>query len=126
MSVTREFICVLCPNGCSIEAVMEGNPLRFFASSGARCPRGEAWLLQEIENPLRMISSSVRVKNGDHPLVSVRTSSPIPLSKVFAVMEEIMALEVDAPVEVGELLLSFPANCNANIISTRRISEFTF
>lgn len=121
MSVTREFICVLCPNGCWIEAMMEGNPPRLLASSGARCSRGEAWLLQEIENPLRMISSNVRVKNGDHPLVSVRTSAPIPLSKVFAVMEEIMALEVDAPVGVGQLLLSFPANCNTNIISTRRV-----
>ncbi|MBP8784245.1 MAG: DUF1667 domain-containing protein [Synergistaceae bacterium] len=122
MSVTREFICVLCPNGCWMDAVMEGNPPRLLASSGARCHRGEAWLLQEIENPLRMISTNVRVRNGAHPLVSVRTSSPIPLFKVFAVMEEIMALDVDAPVDVGQLLLSSPANCDTNIIATRRVS----
>ena len=64
--IEKEFICVVCPNGCSIKAQYEeGNPPKLISAEGMRCPRGKTWIQQEIENPMRTFSTSVLVDGGD-------------------------------------------------------------
>ncbi|QTX32069.1 DUF1667 domain-containing protein [Aminithiophilus ramosus] len=118
----REFVCVVCPNGCllSLEISAE-KPAKLLSLSGQGCPRGEIWARQEIENPLRTIASSVLVADGDFPLVSVRTDAPIPLASVPAVMAEIRRLSVEAPVRIGDVLLAGPAGTACNVIATRSV-----
>ncbi|MDR1917116.1 MAG: hypothetical protein LBQ58_11140, partial [Synergistaceae bacterium] len=67
--IKGEFICVVCPNGCAIDALFsrgtsEARP-RLISSEGWKCPRGEEWIKQEVEFPMRTISTSVLVNNGD-------------------------------------------------------------
>ena len=92
---------------------------------GHRCPRGELWARQEVENPLRTLTSSVLVRGGDFPLASVRTSRPIPLERIGAVMEEIRSVSLDAPVEIGTVVLSRPGGCDTEIVITRRVRSRT-
>ena len=59
--------------------------------------------------------------SGDAPLASVRTDRPIPLARIMDVMEEIRKVTVDAPVEIGAVVLSRPAGCDTDIIVTRSV-----
>ena len=87
--IEKEFICVVCPNGCSIKAQYEeGNPPKLISAEGMRCPRGKTWIQQEIENPMRTFSTSVLVDGGDFLEASVRLTKPVPLAKVFDVMDK--------------------------------------
>ena len=123
---TREFTCVVCPNGCSIAVDVDDdeNPV-VTRVQGNVCRRGEAWARQEVENPLRTLTSSVLVRGGDFPLASVRTSRPIPLERIGAVMEEIRSVSLDAPVEIGTVVLSRPGGCDTEIVITRRVRSRT-
>ena len=121
---TRELTCVVCPNGCSIVVNVDNdeNPV-VTKVQGNICPRGEAWARQEVENPMRTIASSVPVQGGDFPLASVRTNRPIPLAEIREVMKEIRQVSLEAPVEIGDVVLSRPAGCDTEVIVTRRVQS---
>lgn len=120
----NELICVVCPNGCLIDAEFtESNPPHLIAFEGHKCPRGENWVRQEIENPMRTFSSSVLVKHGNFITGSVRTTKAVPLSKVMTVMEEIRKLSPEAPISVGDVLLRNPAGVETDIIATRSVDR---
>lgn len=118
----KEFICVVCPNGCSIEVKYEeGDPPKLISSEGARCPRGKSWAQQEIENPMRTFSSSVIVTGGEFLEASVRLTKPISLSKVFDVMKEIKKIKLQAPLKIGDVVLTNPAGTETEVIVTRNV-----
>lgn len=87
-------ICTMCPNGCRIN-------IRDF--TGGKCSRGEAYARNETENPRRILTSTVRIKDtGD--IVSVRTDRPVPLSLIKEGMKIIGSIEVGAPVKLNQVL----------------------
>lgn len=123
MSV-RELICVVCPNGCQLSVEIGDGPDPVVSSvSGHTCPRGETWARQEIETPMRTISSSVLVRGGTMPMASVRTDSPIPLGKIFQVMDEVRSTTVEAPVRIGDIVLDGPAGTDCRVIVTRHVPK---
>ena len=121
---TREFTCVVCPNGCTIVVDVDDDETPVVTRvQGNVCRRGESWARQEVENPMRTIASSVPVDKGDFPLVSVRTNRPVPLAKIREVMEEIRRVSLSAPVEIGDVIVPSPAGCDTEVVATRRIRK---
>ena len=54
--MTRSFTCIICPNGCEITAEYEGSAVH--AVQGAACPKGDAYVRQELTDPQRNIATS--------------------------------------------------------------------
>jgi CxxC motif-containing protein len=120
----KEFTCVVCPNGCPIVVNIDNDVTPVIAQvQGSVCKRGEEWVHQEMENPMRTIASSVPVRDGDGLMASVRTSRPIPLAKILQVIEEIKRVSVQAPVSIGDVILRNPANCDTEIVATRSVER---
>ncbi len=61
-----EIICITCPKGCHLQ-VDENND---YAVTGHSCPRGEAYGKNELKNPVRTLTSTVRLSGARTPLVS--------------------------------------------------------
>jgi CxxC motif-containing protein len=121
---TKEIICVVCPNGCQLRAEIKDDPVMEVVNlDGNLCEKGLEWAKQELVNPMRTISSSILVEGSDCDLVSVRTDAPIPLNRIFDVMNVIKAIKIKAPVRIGDLLIQAPAGTSCNIIATRNISS---
>ena len=120
----KELICVICPNGCQLQAeIQEGEQPVVTGVTGNLCDKGPEWAKQEIVNPMRTIASSVLVEDGDFPMVSVRTDSPIPLKRIFEIMEEIKAARLTAPVRIGDVIIEKVAGLSCNIIATRNVKK---
>ena len=111
----KEFVCIVCPEGCSISATVEGSNITV---SGNKCKRGAEYVKQEISDPRRNIASSVAVSGGVRSLVPVKTASPIPKDKIFEVMEEIKATVAPAPIIAGQLIIVNVAKTGCNIVAT--------
>ncbi|MGO9021015.1 MAG: DUF1667 domain-containing protein [Syntrophobacteraceae bacterium] len=121
---TKDLVCVLCPNGCSVRVdIEESLQVCILNLEGCLCEAGRKWAEQEIHNPVRTVAGSIFVEDGDMPLVSVRTDTPIPLDKILAVMEVIREKKVQVPVANGDLLICNPAGVCCNIIATRPIAR---
>ncbi|MDB9822276.1 DUF1667 domain-containing protein [Deltaproteobacteria bacterium] len=121
----KELICIICPNGCQLQAdiIEEGAQPVVKDVTGHLCEKGPEWAEQEIVNPMRTIASSIMADQGDFPLVSVRTDSPIPLKNIFDVMKEIKAYRLTSPVKIGDVIIEKVAGLPCNIIATRNVQK---
>lgn len=120
----REFTCIICPNGCEIIADIEKNAdgsLDIRSIGGAACPKGEAYVKQELTNPMRNIATSVLVKGGVLPLASVRLTSPIPKERIFDAMSEIRRHTLTAPVKTGAVVVKGLLGYDSDVIVTKDI-----
>ena len=61
--------------------------------------------INEVTNPVRIITTTAKVMNGSSPVVSVKTKEPIPKELNFKCMEEINKVEVQAPVKIGDIII---------------------
>ncbi|MCI9584725.1 DUF1667 domain-containing protein [Clostridiaceae bacterium] len=119
--MTREFTCIICPNGCEIQAETDQGSL--ISLTGHTCPKGEAYVKQELTDPRRNIATSVLVKGGELPLASVRLTSPIPKNQIFAAMEAIRKLSLTAPVNAGDVVLKGILGNDSDVIVTKSVSK---
>ena len=117
----KEFTCIICPNGCSIEAeVMDGQVL---SVEGALCPKGREYVRQELTDPQRNIATSVRVMDGGLPLASVRLTKPIPKDRIFDAMDEIKKISLTAPVEAGTVVIAGILGYDSDVIVTKSVDR---
>ena len=119
MLMKRKFTCIVCPNGCEIEIIVENNEI--VAIDGALCKKGEEYVIQEMYNPKRNIASSVKVINGENSLVSVRLTEAIPKAEIFNVMQEIIKAKMQAPIHVGQIVIKNILNLNVDVIATKEV-----
>ena len=111
----KELTCIVCPRGCRLK--VDDN----MVVTGNSCPRGEKYAINELTNPTRTITSSIRVNNRPYTLVSVKTDKPIPKDKMFDVMKEIDKLSIDAPTRIGQVVLTNVLGTDVNIVITKDI-----
>lgn len=117
----REFTCIVCPNGCEIAAELDGD--KIVSITGAACKRGTAYVEQELTCPKRTIASSVIVKNGELPLVSVRLNTAVPKEKIMDVMTEIKKVRLEAPVRIGDCVIENVLGLGSDVIVTKNVER---
>ena len=115
----REFTCIMCPQGCDIKVELEDGVIK--SVTGNTCPKGEAYVTQEIQNPMRNIASSILVDGGELPLASVRLSGVIPKDRIFDVMAEIRRVELPAPVHEGDVAIADVLGLGVDVIVTKDV-----
>ena len=111
----KELTCIVCPRGCRLR--VDDN----MEVTGNACPRGKIYAVNELTNPTRTITSSIRVSNRPYTLVSVKTDKPVPKDKMFDVMKEIDKLSVKAPTRIGQVVLANVLGTGSNIVITKDI-----
>jgi len=115
----KSLTCILCPNGCAIEAEQEGKQV--ISLSGNLCLRGEEYAEQELLTPLRSIASLVKLDGGELPLVSVRLTKPVPKDRLMDVMAEIKKQTLTAPTRIGQVVIANVLGLNSDVIVTKNI-----
>ena len=119
MSEIKNITCVSCPMGCALEVTFDDTGA-LANVSGYTCKRGLEYARQEATDPRRNISAVVCVRGCLEPL-SVKTQAPIPKAKIFDVMGEIRALDLQAPVEAGQVLIQDAAGTGVAVVATKSV-----
>lgn len=113
----RELTCINCPLGCTVTVELhDGEPVKV---TGNTCVRGEIYAKKEVTHPTRVVTSTIRVKGGVHPVVAVKTRSDIPKELIFRCMEAINALTVEAPVSIGDVLMKDICDTGVDLVATQ-------
>jgi len=99
----RDLICIICPRGCSLTAEVNGQTVTV---TGNTCPKGEEYAVNECLHPMRTVTAAVRVSNRENTMVSVKTEGPVPKGKMLEVMAMLHETSVEAPVSIGDVVLS--------------------
>jgi CxxC motif-containing protein len=103
--------------GCTLNVTHEGEAI--VDVDGATCKRGENYAEEELTDPRRMVTTTVRVRGGLHPLVPVYTSAPIPKARIFDLLDQIREAEIEAPVRVGDVVLEKVVDTDVNVLASR-------
>ncbi len=110
----KELICICCPRGCHLTVDTDTDTV-----TGNFCPRGAKYGLQEVKNPTRVITSTVRITGSNLPMCPVKSAEPIPKGKIFEAMEEINKVRLEAPIHIGEVVLASLADTGIALLATR-------
>ena len=112
----KKLTCIECPIGCDMEVEFEDG--KVLSVTGNSCPRGKLYAENEVVCPKRVVTSSVRAKNGE--MVSVKTDNPVPKAEIFDVMKKINAVVCELPVKIGDVLLENVSD-GVNLIATTNL-----
>lgn len=69
------------------------------------------------------MTSTVRVIGGEIEMVSVKTKTDIPKEKIFDCMAEIRRASVQAPVAIGDVIISDCAGTGVDVIATKQVAH---
>ncbi len=90
--------CVICPMGCRLDLECEDG--KVVKVEGNSCLRGVKYAESEYTNPVRTLTTTVKLEGGG--LLPVRTSRPISRDKLFEAIERTKRITVRRPIARGE------------------------
>ncbi len=94
--------CIICPNSCRI-TVEEKNGVKTIA--GNQCKRGIVFAQNEITNPTRSFTTTVRTTSKTLPYLPVKTNGEIPKSELFNLVAKLNKITVKGKVKCGDVVL---------------------
>ena len=116
----KRLTCIDCPKGCPLSIDIEN--CRVVKVSGNECPKGEQYAVQEIEKPMRILTSAVLARGLELKMVPVRTDKPIPKLKIMEAMGEIKKLRLKSPAKSGSVIIENFLGLGVNLLTTRSVS----
>ena len=72
---------------------------------------------------IHLFGTNIKVLNGNFPLVSVKTSSPVPKKYLLELGQITHQLEVEAPVEIGQVIANRLFGEEIELVATRQVKR---
>jgi len=119
MPEVKKFLCVSCPVGCALTVTVEGAEV--LKVEGNTCKLGDKYARNEVANPVRTFTSTVRVRSCALPVCPVRSKTPLPLAKMFDVTREVAQIIAEPPIEIGQVLIENVAGTGSDIVASRSL-----
>lgn len=115
---TKELVCIVCPVGCKLTVEKQGDE---YVVKGNVCKRGQDYAVEELTNPTRMLTSTVKLTNSSHVRLPVHSSAPIPKGLIFKAMDVINSTVATAPLKMGEPVIKNILDTGVDICSSRTV-----
>ena len=114
----KEIICTVCPRGCHIEVIGNGETVE--SAEGYGCKRGLEYAENEYAHPVRILTTTVKLDGIDNDLLPVRSEKPLPKEKLFECMEVIKKVSVKTPVNCNDVIVKDICKTGVNIVATKK------
>jgi len=116
MTGEEKIICVGCPMGCQVILTVDNGEV--VAIGGNECKQGERYVLDEYRNPVRILTTTLLTQGSSQPLLPVRTSKPVPKTKMMAGAATLARVRVKPPIKIGEVVYTKPAGIEVDVVAT--------
>lgn len=107
--------------GCELTASISEHGV--ITVKGNACIRGEQYAKKELINPLRVLTTTVRVIGGIQALVPVRTRGEIPKEKIMDGIRQLKQIQVKAPIQIGEVVVENLVDSGVAVIATKTVRK---
>ncbi len=119
-TINKRINCIVCPLGCEITVQMQDD--KIIAIKDFSCPRGQAYATEEMTAPKRVLTSTVKIAGGLLPLLPVVSSQPLPKEKVMACAAALRKINIQAPVQQGDIIIPDILGLGVDIIASRSMA----
>jgi CxxC motif-containing protein len=113
----KHFVCVVCPIGCEIDVVHDGS--KIISTEGNKCEKSEEFVSQELIEPMRILTTTVRIQGARWPVIPVRTDKSVPKRLFPRIMRQLRRIKLQAPVNMLDVVVGDVLRTGPNIIATR-------
>jgi len=113
----KHFTCVTCPVGCEVDVEVQDSSI--LSMKGNRCDKVKEFVIQELKEPMRVLTTTVRIKGAKYAMLPVRTDKLIPKRLFTQAVAELASIDLQAPVHMSDVIVKDVAGSGANIIATR-------
>ena len=116
----RELTCIVCPRSCHvrIESHNEG-----WKVEGNQCKRGETYAINEMTNPMRMLTTTVRIVGAGLNRIPVITEGEIPKAAIKDSLKQLYQVVVKAPVKCGDVVVEDLAGTGVRVLASRSLEK---
>jgi CxxC motif-containing protein len=119
----KKMRCIVCPEGCFMQAELETDSKKIISLTGHNCKRGIKFAENEIINPLRTLTTTISIDSKIARRLPVRSDTPAPKENIAAMIKAIKQIRVKAPVKMGEIIMADILGTGVDIISSTTIEE---
>ena len=112
----KDITCIVCPRGCRMTV---NNIDGQYIVEGNSCIRGSKYGVDEVTNPRRVITSTVRLNGSYLNMLPVKTDGSIPKDMVFDIMKVLSEITVTTPINVGDVIVKNILDTGIDIVSTK-------
>jgi len=116
----KHFTCVTCPVGCEVDVELQNDNI--ISIKGNKCDKVKEFVLQELKEPMRVLTTTVRIEGAKYAMLPVRTDKPIPKRLFTQVIEQLASIDLQAPVHISDIIVQDVAGSGANIVATRTMA----
>lgn len=118
----KKLICIRCPRGCEIITSLDGYG-QVTQIHGNVCKLGRDYVQAELTNPLRILTTTVRVSHGRHPLVPVWTADAVPKERVMDLARALRRVTLEAPVAQGHVVLDDALGLGVQVVTSGAVER---
>ena len=112
-----ELTCITCPRGCRLRVDEENG----YEVTGNACPRGKEYGYNEVTNPKRVVTSTVRTNRLNYPRCPVKTNGAIPKEKMFEAMKLLDDIVLTAPIKEGDKVVENLFGTGIDFVTTKDV-----
>lgn len=116
----KNLICINCPMGCELDVIYATG--KIIKIEGNTCKRGITYAETEIFHPVRIVTTTVRVKNCAIPFVPVKTKKPVPKKIAFKIIKRAAEITLHPPIKIGDIIVKNIIDSGVDLIATRSLA----
>lgn len=113
-------VCIVCPSSCRLTVEEKDGDV---VVSGYGCKRGLAHGKNEFANPMRMLTSTVKIEGGALSRLPVTTTGEVPKAKLRDCLAAVYCVSLTAPIQCGEVIISNICDTGVDVISSRTMKS---
>ncbi len=112
-----ELVCIGCPRGCHLQ-VDENND---YAVTGNHCPIGAEYGKNELLNPTRVLTTTVKITGAIHHMLPVKSAKPLPKAKLIEAAKSLATVTVASPIRVGDVVVADILGTGVDIVAAKNM-----
>ncbi len=115
----RELTCICCPTGCSLTVTLESGAVS--GVDGGICKRGDEYARREVISPMRMLTTTLPVLNGDRSTVAVKTKGEVPKALLLNCARALRDITLTAPIQAGDVVCPDILGTGIDVIAVKEV-----
>jgi CxxC motif-containing protein len=119
----RKIRCIICPEGCPMQAEYEADSKKIISLEGYKCKKGIKFADDEITNPLRTLTTTISIDSRISQRLPVRSNIPAPKEKIAFMVKAVKQIRAKAPIKMGEIIMADILGTGVDIISSATVEE---
>lgn len=122
MAKEVKIICVGCPLGCEVKLSPDDKG-EVTEVSGHECKEGRGYAIEEYRNPVRVLCGTVLTQGSSHPLLSIRSKTPILRTKLVEGTKVLAKVRAKPPIKVGDVIMSNLLGTGVDVVATSDLPD---